>query len=566
MRGLSRSHVSQGLLVAAAVASGVLVSSHALALNPLEYPDNGANQFSRGGAWLATATDPIAVHYNPAALATQASAVSIDLRLNYQKVCFDRRDEDGNPTGPDGGGALAPNPDGESGLQYTEACNARGDFPLTIPSLAMVWRATDKLGFGVAFVPPSAYGTANEAFPALAPLRNLSTGEEQLGPAPYRYMSLGQQSTIAFPTASVGWEVFDGFRVGAGFVSGFAVINVQTAGISSVEPTRPYDVANQDSSSHLRTEDWFMPGVVASIHWSITPTIDLALWGRYVEGVKTEQGTLDVTTQYYGPAPYRTIAPICTDMPLTNCEPGVRNSYQFKPEGGDGPMTFDFPYPPPEVRAGVRYHHPRTRAARRDELGHVVRDPLHDDLFDVELNGSYTWNSVANEIKVRFPEDDAGKGPVIEPTGANIPPIADRPTGFQDSWGLRLGGQVNLIQDKLGLMVGGWYESRSQKPELLNISPPGPERGGIGGGIVLRQDFIDVTFGYQLHVSAPLDNGGQGIVRAPAGVTSEGFSTNDEPRDLPAEDRREFRSFHTINGGRVTQSAHAFAIGTVIRF
>jgi long-subunit fatty acid transport protein len=549
-----------------AVACAVLgVTSSAWAVNPLEYPDNGANAFSRGGAWLATASDPIAVHYNPAALATQASAASVDLRLNYAKVCFDRTDENGNPIGPDME-LLPPNPDPSDprGLQYKNTCNSRGAFPLTIPALALTWRATDDLGFGIGFVPPAAYGTANEGWPALAKVRNLQTGQDQLGPAPYRFMTLGNQSTIVFPTASVGWEAFDGFRLGAGFISGFAVINVMTGGISSVNEGQPYDRARQDSSSILRTKDLFMPGFVASILWSVTDTIDVGLWGRVVDGVKSDHGSLEVRTNYYAEAPYLAVNPDCSVF-AADCGPATKNAFNFGPDEEQGTMQFEFPYPPPEVRAGVRYHQPRVKVRRRDDFGHEVRDPLHEDLFDVELDGSYTWNSVADEIKVRFPQNAAGQGLGIFPTGY-VPPIADRATGFKDSWGLRLGGQFNVMQDKLGLMAGGWYESESQKPELLNVSPPGPERGGIGGGLVLRQEFVDITLGYQFHFKATLDNHGRGVQRSVAGTHPDGFSVLDEPLDLPAEDRREYRSVHVINNGKVTQMAHAFALGAVMRF
>jgi long-chain fatty acid transport protein len=193
----------------------------------------------------------------------------------------------------------------------------------------------------------------------------------------------------------------------------------------------------------------------------------------------------------------------------------------------------------------------------------AVRDPLHDDVFDIELDGSITWNSQADEVTVRFKYDEAaGAGSRLSPVGF-LPPIVDQATGFEDSYGLRLGGQYNVVQDKLGLMAGTWYETRSQRPELLNMSQPGPERGGFGGGFVLRQGFMDFTFGYQYHWSSALQTT-NGLRRANTGSPS--WSINNEPLDLPAEDRREFRSFHIVNNGKMTQHAHAFALGGVVRF
>ena len=551
---MKRLHARTGPAPAfAALLVATLAAPPAHAVNPLEYPDNGAAQFSRGGAWLATATDPIAVHYNPAALAAQPTAFSIDARLNYAEVCFDRTNEDNQPTGPVDRAPF-------DHLRYREVCNNREAFPMAIPAIALAWRATDRLGIGVALVPPSAYGTANEAWPALAPVLNTDTGEEQLAPAPYRYMTTGNQSTIIFPTASIGYELGGGFRVGAGFISGIAVINTSTAGISSVNSDFAFDDATVDSSSTLRTEDLFMPGGILSIHWSVTDHIDVAAWGRFVDSVRSTTGDLRTRTNFYNRATLGSVNPKC-DAFVTTCSNAIENVFD-----DNDFVQFEFPFPPPEVRVGVRFHQPRSLASK--QVPFEYRDPLHDDVFDLEVNGSYTWNSTADEITVRFFELANGQGRPIVPTGF-LPPIADRATGFKDSWGVRFGGQYNAVQDKFGIMAGTWVETESQDPELMSVSPPGPLRGGIGGGLVLRQQFIDFMFGYQFHWSGEFDNNGEGRFRAVAGVEQgpgNGFSVNDEPRNLPAVERQEFRSFHTVNNGSITVQAHVFALGGVVRF
>src|SRR5689334_21378515 len=89
------------LLAALVGGAGVSVATGALASNPLEYPDNGSAAFSRGGAWLAVANEPIATHYNPAGLATQASAFSVEQQLNLNHVCYDRKGPNGAETGPE---------------------------------------------------------------------------------------------------------------------------------------------------------------------------------------------------------------------------------------------------------------------------------------------------------------------------------------------------------------------------------------------------------------------------------------------------------------------------------
>src|SRR5215510_956613 len=112
-------------LALASLAGGAVVfgSSAARAVNPLEYPDNGSASFSRGGAWLALANEPIATHYNPAALAIQGSGFSVEQQLNFQKICYDRHGPNGAPEFADKGGLF----------QYEPVCNDRRSFPSTIP-------------------------------------------------------------------------------------------------------------------------------------------------------------------------------------------------------------------------------------------------------------------------------------------------------------------------------------------------------------------------------------------------------------------------------------------------
>src|SRR5689334_6615364 len=113
----------------------VLGANTARAVNPLEYPDNGAAQFSRGGAWLALANEPIAAHYNPAALAIQGSGLSIEQQLNFNHVCYERVGPNGTPEGPNGYNVPA-----AQGLEYLPVCNSRASFPMAIPSVSAAFR------------------------------------------------------------------------------------------------------------------------------------------------------------------------------------------------------------------------------------------------------------------------------------------------------------------------------------------------------------------------------------------------------------------------------------------
>lgn len=561
------------ILAALAGAAGLLSAPVALASNPLEYPDNGSAAFSRGGAWLGVSNEPIATHYNPAALATQKSGFSVEQQLNFPKTCFYRKGPGNTITGPDATDTIT-TPSGQTlpRVIYLPVCSERGSFPNTIPSISLAWRVTDKLGVGLAIVPPATYGTADNQFPLTARGYNLTTQKYQQVPAPYRYQQLQQLSTIIYPTVGVGYELFKSFRLGAAFVSGIAVINTSVTGVSQITDQgtqdRAGDHAVDDALSNLRTKDLFVPGVILSMHWSVTPQIDVAAWYRYMDAIKTSGGDFSAATNVFDssgqPAPICTsLALGCPGAPLNN----ARNNSSFR----NALTRFKYPIPP-EARVGVRFHQPRAHSRFVFGDHGEARDPLHDDLFDVEVDGSYSWNSQADTIEVRFREV-GGVGQVrTSPTGVTIPPNADRWTGYEDSFGIRVGGQWNAIQDKLGLRAGGWYESRSQDPAWLTVAPVGAARWGFGGGIVLRQDFIDISFGYQRHESAGLDNQGNGKMLTVVGtgnVNLCGTYTNFNlacDNGKTAAERTQFRTVHAVNGGHVTFSADVFTIGGTVRF
>ncbi|MBM4361913.1 MAG: hypothetical protein FJ104_04480 [Deltaproteobacteria bacterium] len=512
------------------------------------------------------ASDPIATHYNPAGLALQPTGVSLDANLSWNQVCFDRRNPGNAPTGP----RQEADPDVAAGLQYDPACNARGDFPTTVPSIAVAFRLSRDVGVGIAVVPPAAYGARDEEWSPVTKGYNADPAVRapQTVPAPYRYMTVGAQSTLLFPTASVGWAISPDVRIGAGFVSGIAVINVWAVSAAKVRASDVGDHANEDAQSHLITGDLFVPGVVLGLQASASRFFDVALWARYLDAIRTHEGRLTVLGRYYNDdlsAP----RPVCSnpDAYSTECQgQAIRNEFR-----GDDFKRFELPLPP-EVRAGVRFHQPR-RAPGAPAA--ESSDPLRDDVFDVELDASYSVNSVSDVIRVRLggAADGTASVPVI-PVG-ELPPNADRYTGFQDSFGLRLGGQWNPLPEKLGLRLGTWFESAAARDDYLHVTPVPAARGGFGGGVVVRQDRLDVQLGYQRHWSATMDNQGEGSLPGNAGVlepcagqgcpapgtgTEPPFQVGKAPVD------QQFRTFQAVNGGRVTQSAHVVTLGAVLRF
>ena len=537
------------------VATIALTASNASATGPREFPDHGGAAFARSGAWLATATDPIAGHYNPAALATARSGLEFSMHLPFQKVCYDRRNPQDQLTGPRHGTAESPGT-----IVYRPVCNRNAGKPGWVPTLSILWRATEDLGLSLSVVPPSAYGTNENDWPAIVSGYNTQTGESAPVAAPYRFMTLGNASTVLFPTLSVGYEIVDGLRLGAGFIWGVALIDVVTTGLAVGNFDDRGDHAGDDSRTALEATDAFIPGVVASVHASPWRWFDTAVWYRWIDDVRTDEPKSFIDRPFYD-STLTEVSPICSSTETEAC-PGQAIRNEFTGE------KFEFAFPM-ELRLGLRFHMPhddtvaRTLTGKPTE-GTVVRDPLNDDLFDVELDLNWTNTSAASTIMVRFQQNEDGTAALpVKPQGL-LPPVADRDEGYRDTFGARLGGQVNVLRNKLGLMAGAWIESAANDDEYLSVDPVVALRGGFGGGLVLRQEWLDLHFGYQRHWNAGYDNNGNGVQRAATG-TNQGDPDGPFRVGGPRGDK-EFRSYHTVNGGKVTQSANVFSADVTVRF
>ncbi len=509
-----------GAVLTGACALAVMGST-AWASSPIEFPDNGVASFSRGGAWLATATDPIAGYYNPAALSTQPTSLGVGANFAFQKICFMRRGPNGTPVAPV-----------QNGPTYPEVCNANSGKPELVPNLAFTWRVTDKLGVGLTVTPPAAYGAIE--WDKTAPTRTQFGTTRELASA-QRYQSLGVKATVLWPTLAAGYSITDKLHVGAGFVAGIAILDLQSASMS--QATNPENAAT-DTVSEVKAKDLFVPGFVLSGLYEVTDNIDVAGWYRWSDKIRAK-GDLEVQANYYGQD-----GSVASNPTLT----------RSKDTAGSNAASVTIGVPM-EARIGARWHlarkgvTPLEREQYRTDT-YRTRDPLRDDLYDTELDLTWSNNSSSKAVEVRFPFEgipvDVGGGSTL----GFVPANADVPTGYRDTFGARLGGQYNAIANKLGIRLGTWIETSANDASYMTVTGVPAMRGGFGGGLVFRIGIVDVEAGYQHHWNAGFDNGGNGSIHAVAATNAP----------------TTFRSSQAINGGKVTQSANVFALGGVVRF
>ncbi|MEZ4225281.1 MAG: hypothetical protein R3B13_30295 [Polyangiaceae bacterium] len=398
---------SLGLLIAAGL---LATTAPAGATDVLDFSELGTQNMGRSGAWVARATTPLATFYNPAGLAGQRLGASADVALSIDKFCFTR-------AGP--GSTL------QGGVSYGgEVCSESGVEPL--PAIAGVLALGERLGIGLSVAPPSLYGSI--IFPETVSRRNIA-GVEADFPAPQRYLLLESNGLFLNTTLSAGYAVTDEVRVGAGFIWGLA--NYKLANANQSVPVNPQpdgsyeDPIDSDIQASIDVTDLFIPGFVVGVLASPLAELDVG-FSLTVQEAFDGHGDLETKANYW------------TGNGVSD-NPTVGSSTA----AGEDLAHFRLPNPL-DIRLGARFHLPRDSAPALLE-----RDPLEDDVFDIELDLSYTRNSAYQEALLRFPTDKLIE---VKGTGGRAPFNADVPFKLKgDTLGLRLGGDYNVLPGRLAV-------------------------------------------------------------------------------------------------------------------
>ncbi|MCC6558079.1 MAG: outer membrane protein transport protein [Polyangiaceae bacterium] len=506
----------------------------ARASSGLESPDVGVPQLGRGGAWVARADDPLAAYMNPGTLATQATGVHLGVHLMFAESCYARKGPGGAPVPPSASSSdLIPAP-GAPGGPDAEVCTEGGVFPN--PQLAASLRVLDDLAIGLAVLGPHGVGT--QEWPESVPYTS-QLGGDTTQPAPQRYLVVTQDSVIIQPTLSVSYAFTPDLSAGAGFVWGVASIDVVNFSEGTSSEGGDDFNQHQDLRSRVQAKDYFIPGFVLGGLWSPSDRVDMGAWFKWQDAVRAT-ADLRIESRYWTPAGTKNEDPC----------PGEPSDCNITDEKEAGTLKLQIPM---EAKLGVRYHHPRARGPRPgstlgapEGAARRVRDPLSEDLFDIELDLTWANNSAVDTIEVRFK-----KGLPVRGTDVGfVPTNADVPHEWKDVIGVRLGGDFVALPGLLALRAGGFFETKGQEDEYLNLDFAAVGwKLGVGGGATVRVGPVDVSAAFQHTFYGAIDNGGDGAIKAVSGD----LSTNN-------------RSVQSVNGGRLESSLTEFGLSGTVRF
>lgn len=510
-------------------------SREARATNITEFPDNGSEQMGRGGAWVARASDPLAVAFNPAGLAGQRTALTLQANLTLKSSCYTRlKAADDKSSEP---GYV------DAGQSYPEVCAEKHVFPN--PQVAFNYRVNDRIGAAIAVLGPS--GVGESTWPTFV---DSAAGQQ---PAPNRYLLIEGKSLFLTPTIGMGVEVADGFRIGGALSWG--VIKAKFNNASPALNQDNLSPRTNDIDATLIVADYFVPGFNLGALYSPTSFLDVGAFYKWSDSIKAS-GDVYTRANAYTPqvAAGNKNGIVDGDTSLSDCNFG-QSAAGLCGSGDNAKLTLPVPM---EARIGVRYHQLRGTAKPH------TRDPMAEDVFDAEVDFTWANNSAFDSLQIRFPGSAAGEGIIpVNGTPGVIPPNADVPHKYKDVLGVRLGGDINVLPNQLALRLGGYYETKGQDERYQNIDFIGASRFGLAAGGTYRVPVgtasLDLMLGFMHVFVADSKNNGPDGVYALAG-------TKCNPPTAPCSADKAYRTNWPVNLGTMTNALNVFNLGAAYKF
>ncbi len=433
----------------------ILVASFALATRAraagLEDTVGGAIGLGRA-AHFARVNDFLATWQNPANLAVVPGAeLGAELRISWLQACYDRAYDETVAT-------VYRRPDPTLNFRGTESvasvCNEGppgpgGNFGWA-QSLSAGW------GYGIGFFTPAAGAVqtkwGNDTIVSLLPRNDEQYPPTLEGVEPStRQMGIERKGRFGgFLMAGIGWAPSAKLRLGAS--AGVGALSFMVKSVASASQDTFLD---QEVLQEATVSDYVIPRATAS--FVLSP-----LKGVEIFGVLTYQG------DFHGNGHIVVTANGIKGEPLADClgkDPGTHCRL-------DG-VQIDIPLPTLEVTYGMRY-------AKRHAASTRTLDPLRDEVWDLEVDANWAQTSNMDAVRVTLYDDSSTASedqPRVQLSSSKSPdvdtfkfaPRASAPLRWRDTWTVRVGGDYNVLRERLALRAGFSYATRAVPTEYMSI-------------------------------------------------------------------------------------------------
>lgn len=451
--------------------------------------------------------DFMATWQNPANLAVVPGVdVGLELRLTVFDACFDRVRVMGVEY-------RDPRSDDEGLFQGSETFqNVCNEAPIG-PSGNIGWaqKLSDDWGIGAGLFTPGSVGSTRFGKPTIVTWPPYFDDEQyditrEGDEWPNRALGIDMQTSGAWLALGAGVRLLPELRVGLGLAAGY--VQLKSTQVASVVGGTFRD---QEYLTEVDTTDWFVPRAILSVVGTPLPSLDLygiAIWQDDV----VAKGDVIFTANGIRNAPLGN----CRDaMPGPHC--GIQDAKAF------------VPFPNFEVTVGARY------AARR-VADRPVLDPMRDELWDVELNASWTATSHVKDFTLQLFEGEIGPGtPKLQTNSTPMSyaaPFASTssvPKRWKDTLSVRVGGDLNVVRSRLALRGGLSYASSAVPLEYMNIDVWPVRKVGVHLGATLAFGPAKLSVGYA-HIffeSVQVPEGYGQVVEATALFPERGQAVNE---------------------------------------
>lgn len=457
---------------ALACTSLVVMAAQRVEAAGLEDTMPGTIGLGRAAAALRV-SDFMATWVNPANLATLGRGdLGGELRLPILHACFDRAKDNAleyrtnDPTL------------GYAGSEsFGNVCNDAAPFPTG--NLGWAKSFDTGWGYGIGFftpalVPSMHYGANTIVTQSALPGETLPTTPDGVE-SPNRFLLLERQVLGGFLQAGLGAQPIRQLRLGVAFGLGFASIkNVNVASVLGGT------FRDQELLNAVHVTDAVIPHFTASVVVTPLDALELMASLTYQDDVRAT-GNVELTSNGIKGDQLRDCR---ATMPGTHCS--IDN---FK---------LTIPFPTLEAVLGVRY------AQRRNAQASSGRDPMRDEVWDLELNGYWSQTSHVDQYTLDvYSEQPGSKGaPTIAFSSAPkavalaLPQQAVIPRHWKDTFGVRFGGDFNVLPSKLALRAGVAYEGRAVPVEYMNIDAWPVAKLSLHAGATLAFDRVRLSLAY----------------------------------------------------------------------
>ncbi len=458
--GMLRQALEQGAqwtVVAGLLAGTCLAMPETAHAGGVEDTVSGAVGLGRGANY-ARVNDFMAIWQNPANLALAPRNVGAELRVPFFNACFDRA-KDNRTTKPDGT-PLDQDDNGTPGIQYrpeedfNEVCNEAPLLPAG--NLGFSMPIGEQLGIGVGIFTPAGVGNlkfGDDNQPTVSPKPGEmypTTAGGKL--SPNRFLLLDRTVLAAFLAVGVGYSPIPMLRVGLTLAAGFA--DVKYRNFASLGP----GFQDQEVLNDVNARDLFIPRATGSVALTPIDSIDVMASFTFNDDIKAE-GYVDVTANGVQGAPRKS----CFNRTAGRATPG--------PHCRIDDVELSVPYQRYEANIGIRY-------ADRDKPREQLLDPMSQETWDVELDAY--WLNTAHVDSYSLTLYDKTKPSDTWPSVAfstapnqdnasSLPAKASLPHGWNDTYGVRFGGDYNVLPGVLAVRAGVAYETRGVPLKNMNI-------------------------------------------------------------------------------------------------